>query len=323
MLRTTLCDLLDIEVPIIQGPLGGPWDVSARMIAAVSNAGGLGSIATTMRSAQAVREQIAEVRNLTDKPFAVNHTRRPFDEESFQATLDARPPVISLALGEPGDLGTRVHGVGANFMVQATTVTQALAAAEGGADVIIAQGGEAGGFSGSIGTMTLVPQVVDAVSPTPVVAAGGIADGRGLAAALVLGAVGVNIGTRFLASVEAGISDEWKKQIVTSQAEDAVKVSFADHVVPPLTDGGWPTVPRSLRTRFIDTWNRRPEEARSKADELRAELMDHFRTGAAHRLIPLAGQSAGHISRILPVGVIISLMMDQAERALGDWSPAR
>lgn len=316
MLTTPLCDLLGIEVPIVQGPLGGPWNVSAKLVAAVSNAGGLGSVATSLRDVKWVTEEIARVRELTARPFAVNHTRRPFDEDAFQATLDARPAVVSLALGDPADLAARVHDAGAKFLVQATTVTQARIAADKGADVIVAQGGEAGGFSGSIGTMALVPQVVDAVAPLPVVAAGGIADGRGLAAALMLGAVGVNLGTRFLASTEAGISDEWKQRIVAAQSEDTVKVQFAEQMVPGLTEGGWFTVPRSLRTEFVDTWNARPEEVPARVAEIREELFAAMGSGRAHELLPLTGESAGNISQILPVGVIVSLMMDQAERAL-------
>ncbi len=243
MLRTEICDLLGISSPVIQGALGGPWRASAQLIAAVSNAGGLGSVAASLRGSDDVHADIAEVRALTAKPFAVNHTRRPFNEEAFQATLDERPPVVSLALGEPSDLVARVHDVGSLFIQQVQTVQQGLQAAEAGVDVIIAQGGEGGGFSGMVGTIALVPQVVRAVSPIPVVAAGGIADGRGLAAALVLGAQGVNIGTRFLASTEAGISEEWKQAICSAESEDAVKIEFADHVVPALTEGGWDAIP--------------------------------------------------------------------------------
>jgi enoyl-[acyl-carrier protein] reductase II len=158
VLRTVLCDLLQIEVPIIQGPIGGPWEVSSQMIAAVSNAGGLGSISATLKTPEQVQRQVAEVRALTDKPFAVNHTRRPFNEEAFRATLAANPPVISFAQGDPKDLVERAHDAGARFMHQVNTVAQARIANEAGADVIIAQGGEAGGFGGSVGTMTLVPR---------------------------------------------------------------------------------------------------------------------------------------------------------------------
>jgi enoyl-[acyl-carrier protein] reductase II len=189
LLKTSLCETLGIEHPVIQGPMGGPWDVGPELVAAVSKAGGLGSVATSLRIAEQVRAEIRLVRELVDdRPFAVNLTRRPFDDEVFETTLGERPAVVSLALGTPADLVERAHAVGCVFVEQVTTVTQAREAAEAGVDVIIAQGGEGGGFSGSIGTLALVPQVVDVVAPIPVVAAGGISDGRGLAAALALGA---------------------------------------------------------------------------------------------------------------------------------------
>ena len=143
-------------------------------------------------------------------------------------------------------------------MQQVHTVGQAYRVAERGVDAIVAQGSEAGGFGGTVGAMALIPQVVDAVSPIPVVAAGGIADGRGLAAALLLGAKGVNIGTRFLASTEATVPDDWKQKILAADSEDAIKVEFADHVFPrPSREGGYGTLPRVLRTPFVEEWNRR------------------------------------------------------------------
>jgi enoyl-[acyl-carrier protein] reductase II len=187
VLRTTLCDVLGIDKPIIQGPLGGPWPPSVALAAAVSEAGALGSLPTVLRSPQQVRDDAARLRELTDRPFAVNHTMRPFSEEVFQAILDAAPSVISFALGQSPDIVKRAHDAGAVFVQQIHTVSQALRAVEDGVDVVIAQGGEAGGFGGAPGTIVLVPQVVDAVHPAPVAAAGGIGDGRGLAAALTLG----------------------------------------------------------------------------------------------------------------------------------------
>ena len=227
MLATSLCSLVGTEHPVIQGPLGGPFEVGAELVAAVSNEGGLGSIATTLRAPGQVLADIAAVRRLAgERPFAVNITRRPFDEAVFAAVLQEAPRVVSLALGDPGDLPERAHQAGCLFMEQVTTVRQALEAAEAGVDVIVAQGAEAGGFSGSVGTMTLVPQVVDAVAPIPVVAAGGITDGRGLAAALMLGADGVNIGTRFLASNEARVAEEWKQAILVAQAKTRSRLSL-------------------------------------------------------------------------------------------------
>jgi enoyl-[acyl-carrier protein] reductase II len=316
MLRTRLCDLLGIEVPIIQGPLGGPWGQSMNLPAAVCAAGGLGSIATSLRTADQFRRDLARLRELTDRPFAVNHTRRPFSEEVFAASLEAPPAVVSLALGEPGDLVARAHDAGALFLQQVTTVEQARQAADAGADMISAQGMESGGFSGAVSTLALVPQVVDAVRPIPVVASGGIADGRGLAAALVLGAEGVNIGTRFLASQECAVPDQWKQSILRASSEQAVKVEFSDHVMPPPTAGGYVTVPRSLRTPFVDEWNARLGDAEKQSESLREELGAAIRAGRAHELIPLTGQTAGMIDEVLPAAEIVRRMAQDAEEAL-------
>ncbi|MFF9283027.1 NAD(P)H-dependent flavin oxidoreductase [Streptomyces griseosporeus] len=311
-----MCDVLGIDVPIVQGPLGGPWQQGTDLPAAVSDAGGLGSVPTTLRTAAQIRDDVARLRGLTDRPFAVNMTRRPFDPEVFDAVLAARPPVFSLALGDPGDLVGRVHDAGAVFVQQVTTVEQARRAAEAGADVIIAQGTEAGGFSGEVGTMVLVPQVVAAVAPLPVLASGGIADGRGTAAALVLGAQGVSIGTRFLASAECAVPDEWKAAIGAADSQDAVKVSFAHHVLPPPTEGGYDTVPRSLRTRFVDAWNTRPEAAAESAGTLREQVMAAMSDGTTHRLLPLTGQSAGLVADVAPAGDIVRRLADEAEEIL-------
>ena len=316
MRRTPVCDVLGIDVPIVQGPLGGPWQQQMELAAAVSGAGGLGSVPTSLRAAGRVRQDVRRLRELTDQPFAVNMTRRPFLDDVFEAILADPPPVFSLALGEPTGLVQRVHDAGAVFMQQITTVEQAERAAEAGVDVISAQGSEAGGFSGFVSTMALVPQVVDAVRPLPVLASGGIADGRGLAAALVLGAQGVNIGTRFLACTESGMSSEWQAAIINAASEDAVKVAFAQHAFPPATAGGYDTVPRALRTTFVDEWNARSGEAAAAADLLRAQIRMATANGVAHRLVPLTGQSAGLIHEVLPAAEIIERIMADAEAAI-------
>jgi enoyl-[acyl-carrier protein] reductase II len=314
MLQTPLCTLLGIEFPIIQAGMGA--FTSAELAAAVSNAGGLGSVGTFLRPAEDLPQQLARLRASTSRPFAVNHLVPALDEGAFASTLAAKPPVIVLALGDPGDLVRRAHEVGSLVIHQVTTVQQAREAAERGVDVIIAQGGEAGGYGGTIATFTLLPQVVDAVHPLPVVAAGGIADGRGLAAALVLGAAGVNVGTRFLASVEAPVSLGWKRRIVEAAAEDAVKVEVWNDISPVPGSRGYGTVIRALRTPFIDTWQHRRDDARRQADRLRGEVLAALQQGRIHELLPFAGESAGLVQDIIPAGEIVQRLVAEARHAL-------
>jgi len=316
IMRTRLCELLGIEYPIIQAGMGIVHPAHA-LVAAVSNAGGLGSLGAALRSPSELREQLALIRERTDRPFAVNFLVSDFSEETFAAALEARPAVISFALGDPGDLVRRAHAAGAVVVHQVHTVAQAVQAAGRGVDVLIAQGGEAGGFGQFVGTLPLIPQVVDAVRPLPVVAAGGIGDGRGVAAALLLGAEGVNMGTRFLASIEAPIGDGWKRAIITAQSEDAVKVEFWNDISrSPMGRAGYVTVPRALRTPFHDWWAQRRAEAVQRAEELRNEIQAAFAEGRFHEYMPFAGQSAGLIHEVLPVREIIRQLISQAEETL-------
>jgi enoyl-[acyl-carrier protein] reductase II len=314
MLRTQLCDLLQIEFPVIQAGMG-PF-TGAQLAAAVSNAGGLGSLGASQRPVAELERQLALIRTLTDRPFAVNYLVPTLNEEAFALTLRARPPIISLALGEPGDLVKRAHDAGILVMQQVHTVKQARQAAEREVDVIIAQGSEAGGFGGTVAAFALVPQVIDAVSPIPVVAAGGIADGRGLAAALVLGAQGINVGTRFLATVEAPISEGWKQAILAAESEDAVKVEVWNDMIPLPGGGGYGTVPRALRTPFIDAWQHRRDEARREAERLQGEVTTALQQGRFHETVPFAGQTTGLIRDIIPAGEIVRRIVAEAEEAL-------
>ena len=314
MLRTSLCDLYAIDHPIILAPMGAAS--SAEFAAAVSNAGGLGSIGSLGRATEAIQRDLDTIRDLTDRPFAVNHVPQSLNEAAFAETLRLRPKVISFALGDPGELIDMAHAAGAIVQLQVTTVAQAVEGAERGVDVIVAQGAEAGGYGGSISTLTLVPQVVDAVAPVPVVAAGGIFDGRGLAAALVLGAVGVNVGTRFLATTEAPVDDAWKQKIIDARSEDAVKAEILNAIDPIPGTVGFGTVLRSLRTPFIDTWNGRLEEAGNRREELMAELEEAGRTGRSREFFATAGQGAGAISGLRTVAEIMRSLIAESETAL-------
>jgi len=314
MLRTPLCDVLGIDVPIICAPFG-PWE-QVDLAVAVCQAGGLGSLGTATRPVAALRSEWARMRDLTDRPFAVNHTMRPFDEDAFAATLAFRPAAISCHIGGSAELVRRAHDAGILWLQQVFDLDQARRAVDDGADVIIAQGGEAGGNGGSIATMVMVPAVVDLAGPVPVAAAGGIADGRGLAAALALGAQGVNLGTRFLATTEMSVGDGWKKAIVASDGLDAVKVEFADKALPPLSPGGVPAVPRALRTPFIDRWNADPVGAGTAAESLRAEVLDAVRAGRLADLLPFTGQSAALVHDILPAAELVRRIVAEASEAL-------
>lgn len=316
MLRTPVCDLLGIEVPLMQAAI---WPAtSPELVAAVSEAGGLGSVGSVFESAESIKGQIARVRDMTQRPFVVNHVVPLLDEEAFEATLEAKPAVISLALGDPAGLLERAHAAGAKVVHQVHTVEQAKRVADLGVDVIIAQGSEAGGqgMALGVGAMALVPQVADAVDPIPVVAAGGVADGRGLAAALVLGAQGANVGTRFLASHEASADEGWKQSILEAESEDAVRFEAWKDIFPPAGGGAYETVPRVMRTSFVEEWQRHPEEARREAERLRGELMSVVRERKPHELVPFTGQTAGMIHDVLPAGEIVREMVSEAEQAL-------
>jgi enoyl-[acyl-carrier protein] reductase II len=315
MLRTALCDAFGIDVPIILAPMG--TCTSAELAAAVSNAGGLGGIGTLFRASDAIKRDIDMVRTLTPRPFAINHIPQTLDADAFRYTLEVRPPVISFTLADPGDdLVRQAHDAGARVMVQVTTVRQAVQAAQRGVDVISAQGSESGGYCGEVSTMALVPQVVDAVSPIPVVASGGIFDGRGVAAALMLGACGVNLGTRFIASIEAPVPKEWKQAIVTAESEEAIKVDVLNDISPLPGTAGFHTVLRSLRTAFLDEWSTKRDEARRERDRLLALIVSTTRAGRQHECLLTAGQTSGGIREILSVSEIMQRLAAETEAAL-------
>jgi enoyl-[acyl-carrier protein] reductase II len=314
MFKTPLCDVFGIEVPIILAPMG--TCTSAELAAAVSNAGGLGGIGTLFRARTAIKRDIDVMRTLTSRPFSINHIPQTLDTEAFRYTLETRPTVISFTLADPGDLVRQAHDVGSRVMVQVTTVAQAVQAAERGADVISAQGSESGGYCGDVSTMALVPQVVDAVSPIPVVASGGIFDGRGIAAAFMLGAAGVNLGTRFIASLEAPAPNEWKRAIIAAASEDAIKVDVLNDISPLPGTAGFHTVLRSLHTAFLDEWSSKREEARRDRDRLRGQIVSTTQAGRQHECLLTAGQTVGGINEILSVREIMRRLMEETEAAL-------
>jgi NAD(P)H-dependent flavin oxidoreductase YrpB (nitropropane dioxygenase family) len=312
LVRTRLCDVLGIEVPVIGAPFG-PFD-QVDVAAAVCGAGGLGSLGTAVRPLPDLRRQWVRMRELTDRPFAINHTMRPLNEEAFEATLEERPAAVSFHLGVPDDLVQRAHDAGILWIQQVMDVQQAEQAVRAGVDVIVAQGGEAGGQGGEVSTMVLVPQVVDIAGDIPVVAAGGIADGRGLAAALALGAQGVAIGTRLLASVEMGIAKEWKDRIVAADARDTIKSAHSDRFMPPFSRPGLYGFPRALRTPFLEEAEEHPE--RVDPAEAGPRLLEAVLSGRGHEFLPFTGQSAALVHDVLPAAEIVRRIVADAETIL-------
>jgi nitronate monooxygenase len=255
MLHTRLCDLLRIAFPIPSAPMGP--DVSGlELVTAVSNAGGLGLMQTQWHPPPLLRQAIRRVRQLTDQPFGVNFLLHFPCDEGVTVCVDERVPVVSFFWGNPAPYPARVHAVGGKVCHQVGSVA-AQEAARGGVDVIIAQGVEAGGHvAGDVTTMALVPRVADTVASTPVVAAGGIADARGLVAAFALGAEAVVLGTRFVATLEANAHPLYTHKLVTATEAETVRTTLFGH--------GWPDAPhRTLRTPFVEAWL--GQEARGNA----------------------------------------------------------
>jgi nitronate monooxygenase/enoyl-[acyl-carrier protein] reductase II len=314
-MRTPFCDLVGVDLPIVLAPFG-PWE-QVELAAAVCEAGGLGSLGTAIRSPEQLREQWARMRAATGRPFAINHTGRPFDPDVFDAILEQAPAVISFHIGLPAERVAEAHDAGCLWMQQVGDRRAAEAALEAGADVLVAQGWEAGGNAGWVSTLVLVPQVVDVAGDVPVLAAGGIADGRGIAAALALGAQGAMLGTRFLASEEATVDASWKRRIVEAEAGDAVKIPSSERVMPPITldlPSQPPPAPRALRTELIDRLEREPETV--DPSQVGPALVADIRAGGGHDSVPFAGQSAGLVHDVAPAAEIVARLVDETKSAL-------
>jgi len=327
MLRTKLCDLLRIDVPILAAPMG--FITGPELAAAVSNAGGLGIISFSANPPPVLREQIARVRALTGKPFGVNlllsGPHLPFPIETIvDVVLEERVPVLSTFWGDPAPYVRRAHSAGAIVVHQVGSVSDAQRAAAAGVDIIVAQGVEAGGHvAGEVTTMALVPRVVDAVGSIPVVAAGGIADARGFAAALALGAQGILIGTRLIATPEAYAHPVYKQKVLDASEDQTVRTTLFGY--------GWPDAPhRSLRTEFVQNWlgdeargsEQRQEEPQIGETKIGGQSVPVLRfmgfpptpdaSGEIESMNFLAGQSVGLVNEIEPAAEIVKQLVDGA-----------
>ncbi len=314
MITTRLCTLLGIEHPIINAPMAGA--ATAELAAAVSVAGGLGMIGASLSGGPDwLREQIRLVRARTDRPFGVGFiSSAPDVDELVAVAIAERVPVISHSFTDPTPYVAPAHAAGIRVLAQVQTVAQALVAARAGVDVIAAQGTEAGGHTGSVsGSLPLIPAVIAVAGGIPVVAAGGVGDGRGLAAVLMLGAAGAWIGTRFVASHESTYGDARKARIVAAGTDDTLLTRVYDLAVqapfPP------EIVERVVRNDFTTTWHGRDAEIVARRADVRAQL------GAAPagdtRLVKVAaGSVAGLIDSIESAGDIVRSIVAEAERQL-------
>jgi nitronate monooxygenase len=324
VLQTSLCDLLNIGLPIIQAPMGGA--ATPALAAAVSNAGGLGMLPLTFDEPETVRDLIRQMHQLTARPFGVNLILQWPQEERLQVCLEEGVPVVSFFWGDPSPYVPALHAAGSLVMQTVGSAAEARRVRDAGIDILVAQGWEAGGHVwGQVATMPLVPRVVDAVAPAPVVAAGGIADGRGLAAALALGAAGAWIGTRFLASQEANVHLLYKEKVL--------QAAETDTVYSRLFDGGWPDAPlRTLRNSTVTNWEasgsppsgERPSEGEviatwadgSPVMRYSADLPKPEVTGEVEAMALYAGQSVGLVTRLQSAGDIVKELADEAIRTL-------
>jgi NAD(P)H-dependent flavin oxidoreductase YrpB (nitropropane dioxygenase family) len=320
MIHTRICDLLGIVHPIVLGGMGNA--TTAPLVAAVSNAGGFGTLGTSAFNAKTLDAEIASVRERTEKPFGINHLLFQIQEEMFAVTLGARPTVAAFAWARKDqdlrEYFKRAHEAGAKVMYMAGEVPEARRAAEAGADVLVAQGTEAGGHVGWMASLPLVPMMVKAVAPLPVLSAGGIADGRGLAAALALGAEGVLLGTRFMATPEAPIHANFKQAIVKSDGHDTALTEIPDLASQRV----WPgAMSRAQRNKFIERWAGREWALRQNAREIGKQVQAARAAGDIDNASLSFGQDAGLIDSVKSVKEVVQDIVREAEEILRSRLP--
>jgi enoyl-[acyl-carrier protein] reductase II len=326
-LRTPLCSLLGIEIPILQAGMG--YVARGELAAAVSEAGGLGVIGAASLNGEGLRREIRKVRELTEKPFGVDilfaTVGRPArDDETAAFTRDVQAqidvvfeegvPVIASGLGDPGPIVATAHEAGMKVLALVGNTRNAERVARSGVDVVVAQGYDGGGHTGRIGTMSLLPAVLDAVD-VPVVAAGGIGDGRGIAAALAMGAAGVWMGTRYVASEEAYAHEAYKQRIVEIDDEGTTRTRCFSgkpcRVIKNATTQAWEA--RELE----DTIQSFPRQMRAISEWLGEDpYIAARRKGRIDQGAMAAGQSSAVIGDLSPAREIVARLVQETESAL-------
>ena len=306
-MKTRITELLGVEYPIIQG--GMAWVAEHNLAAAVSEAGGLGLIGAANAPAEVVREEIRKARELTKKPFGVNiMLMSPYADEVAKVVAEEGVKIVTTGAGNPGKYMKRWKDAGIKVIPVVASVALARMMEKAGADAVVAEGTESGGHIGEATTMTLVPQVVDAVSIS-VIAAGGIADGRGIAAAFMLGAEAVQMGTRFVVAKESIVHDNYKQRVIKAKDIDSA-VTGRSH--------GHPV--RCLRNQMTREYTRLEAEWKS-FDELEYLTLGALRKAVMEGDVTngtvMAGQIAGMVTKEQTCKEMIEEMMEQATKLLG------
>jgi len=310
-LRTRFTELLAIAHPIALAPMGGA--AGGALAAAVSNGGGLGLVGGGREDPEWLERELGIVAEETDKPWGVGFQSWSATVDVIERALEYRPHAVMLSFGDPTALAEPVIDAGVPLIIQVTDLDETATALEVGADVIVAQGAEAGGHTGGRATLPFVPIVVDLAAPTPVLAAGGIADGRGIAAALALGAAGALIGTRFQVTVEALVAAEVTKAIIDGRGEDTERSRILD-----IARGApWPEryPARTLRNAFLEQWRGREAELESDEDA-KASFREAAERGDLDVLPVWASESIDLITEVLPAAQLVALLAIEAEQAL-------
>jgi enoyl-[acyl-carrier protein] reductase II len=320
MFKTELTEILGIDYPIIQAGMGGV--ALSRLAAAVSNAGGLGVVAGAMLDKDHFRAELRECKRLTSKTFGADlllAEGMPGTEELIEVMFEEKVPVFVSGLGSPGPWMERMHEAGMKVVALVGNVRHAQRCAADGVDIIVAQGHEAGGHTGRVAALALVPQVVDAVKQIPIVAAGGISDGRGMVAALALGACGVLVGTRFIATHEAAVHLNYKQKLVNMGDDDTV-----------ITKAYTGKTLRNIRNQYTEEWKQREGEIKPfpfQFFEAGENLVKAIRDGDMDHGLAPAGQGSGLVHEIVPAGQVVTDIMREAEEVLaglaGQYLPAQ
>lgn len=308
MVKSRICEILGIRYPVFQG--GMAWVADASLAAAVSNAGGLGLISSINAGTEAVRNEVRKCREMTDKPFGVNiMLQAPNAEEIAHMVIEEGVKIITTGAGSPAKYMSMWKEAGIKVIPVVASVALALKMQQAGADAVVAEGAESGGHVGELHTMSLVPQVVDALD-IPVVAAGGICDGRGAAAAFMLGAEAIQIGTRFLSAQECNVHPEYKEKIL--KATDISTIVTGKSLGHPV---------RSLKTPFSKTFAKMENDPSVSQEDILA-----FGSGALRKAVQegdrngsyMAGECAGMVRKIEPAKDIVEDLILGAEKVIAE-----